>query len=77
MAPVGEGAIRVTTADIDQSERGGGLPGRAGARPLSTRFPRAPSLAQLKAWAAEEAHIQVDRWFLWSSTAFGGGCASG
>ena len=72
---MGEGAIRVTTADIDQSERGGGLPGRAGARPLSTRFPRAPSLAQLKAWAAEEAHIQVDRWFLWSSTAFGGGCA--
>ena len=24
---------------------------------------------------AEEAHVQTDRWFLWSSTAFGGGCA--
>jgi competence protein ComEC len=75
MAPVGEGAIRVTTADIDQSERRGELPGHAGARPLSTRLPRAPSLALLKTWAAEEAHIQVDRWFLWSPAAFGGGCA--
>ena len=76
MAPVGEGAIRVTTADIDRSEKGeSGGPGHAGARPLSTRLLRAPSLARLKAWAAEEAQVQTERWFLWSPAAFGGGCA--
>ncbi|HEY5412866.1 MAG TPA: ComEC/Rec2 family competence protein [Caulobacteraceae bacterium] len=66
----------MTTADIDQSEKGGrGNPGGAGARPLSTRVARAPSLARLKAWAAEEARLQTERWFLWSPAAFGGGCA--
>ncbi len=75
MAPVGEGAIRVTTADIDQSGKGRTGPGRAGAAPLSTRLPSTPSLAKLKAWAAEEAQLQAERWFLWSSAAFGGGCA--
>ena len=72
---MGEGAIRVTTADIDQSEKGDGAPGQAGARPLSTRLFRAPSLAGIKAWAAEEAQVQTERWFLWSPAAFGGGCA--
>ena len=48
----------------------------AGARPLSTWLPRTPSLATLKAWAAEEARIQTDRWFLWTPAAFGGGCAT-
>ncbi|HEX4097877.1 MAG TPA: ComEC/Rec2 family competence protein, partial [Caulobacteraceae bacterium] len=65
----------MTTADIDQSGEGGARPGRAGARPLSTRFLRAPSLSKLKAWAAEEARVQTERWFLWSPAAFGGGCA--
>jgi len=73
---VGEGAIRVTTADIDQSEQGNGGTGQAGARPLSTRLFRAPSLAAIKAWAAEEARVQTERWFLWSPAAFGGGCAA-
>ena len=75
MAPVGEGAIRVTTADIDRSGKGEIASGKAGARPLSTRLLAAPSLAKLKAWADEEARVQTDRWFLWSPAAFGGGCA--
>jgi competence protein ComEC len=75
MAPVGEGAIRVTTADIDRSGKGSGDPGGAGAAPLSTRLFGVPSLAGLKAWALDETRVQTERWFLWSPAAFGGGCA--
>lgn len=72
---MGDGAIRVTTADIDQSDKGGNDPGRAGAAPLSTLFARAPSLERLTTLALEEAKAQADRWFLWTPAAFGGGCA--
>ena len=47
----------------------------ASGRPLTTPFLRTPSLATLKGWAADEARVQTDRWFLWSPAAFGGGCA--
>lgn len=72
---MGEGAIRVTTADIDQSEKGRDDPGRAGAAPLSTLIARAPSLARLRELAFEEIKAQAERWFLWTPAAFGGGCA--
>src|SRR5579859_6164240 len=73
MAPVGEGAIRVTTglSDIELGEPGAG----AGAAPLSTPPKARPSLAGLSTWVGEEIERQGERWTLWSPVAFG--CGAG
>ena len=47
----------------------------AGARALSTRFPRLPSAATLARGAAAEVVAQLDRVFLWVPVAFGLGAA--
>ena len=65
----------MTTADIDQSGEGEEGIGQAGARPVGVGLFAAPRLTRLRSWAAEEAKIQTERWFLWSPAAFGGGCA--
>ncbi len=76
---MGEGAIRVTTgrSDIEAATVGDGAPAGAGAiaAPLSTRFPRPPSLGALLAVAREEAAAQLDRWSLWTPVALGCGSA--
>ncbi len=76
MEPVGEGAVRVTTAGIgtsDEVRKGAG--GTAGRRPLNTLFPRAPSAADLLEAVRGEALAQAERWFLWAPVGFGSGCA--
>lgn len=72
MAPVGEGAIRVTTgrSDIELAGRGGFW-----GRPLSTWIRRAPNRAQVAVWLADQARAQADRWTLWTPVAFGCGAA--
>ncbi|MBS0334751.1 MAG: ComEC/Rec2 family competence protein, partial [Proteobacteria bacterium] len=76
MAPVGEGAIRVTTglSDIAVEEPGEAGAGRAAA-PLSTPVSRGPSLAGAGAWLAEQVERQGERWRLWTPVAFG--CGAG
>ncbi|MBS0359968.1 MAG: DUF4131 domain-containing protein, partial [Proteobacteria bacterium] len=76
MAPVGEGAIRVTTglSGIEVEE-----PGEAGAEgaaaPLSTPVSRDHSLARIGRWLTEQIGKQGDRWRLWTPVAFG--CGAG
>src|SRR5580658_3617670 len=69
MAPVGDGAMRVTTGGSDIA-----LPGRR-ARALSTRLPRLPSAAALAGLALSEARAQAGRLFIWLPVAFGIGAA--
>jgi competence protein ComEC len=87
--PVGEGAIRVTTglstgeeADIGAPDAGSGpagadgfAPRRAGARGLSTRLARLPSLGAIVEAIAREVRAQADRAFLWTPVAYGTGAA--
>src|SRR5580765_6399711 len=76
MAPVGEGAIRVTTglSDIEVGKPGAAAPdGRAA--PLSTRGRGRPSLAVAGRWLGEQAERQAERWTLWTPVAFGCGAA--
>jgi competence protein ComEC len=77
MAPVGEGAIRVTTglSDIEVEKPGEAAAPGALAAPLSTRAPARPSLARAWAWLGEQAGRQADRWTLWTPVAFGCGAA--
>lgn len=84
MEPVGEGAIRVTTgrSDIELEEAVGSTPqapseadGRRWARPLSTPFRGAPSLAGAWAWLAAQPARQAERRALWAPVAFGVGAA--
>jgi competence protein ComEC len=88
--PVGEGAIRVTTADEDDRESGiavpaGGLGGPwrgAGARPgrdvraLIMRRVRVPRGADILAGLRREIHGQSGRALLWTPVAFGLGAAA-
>src|SRR5580698_9711327 len=90
MAPVGEGAIRVTTglsagegADIgfpagnsDLSGARGFAPGPDGAGGLSTRFGRLPSLGRIVSGIGAEISAQADRAFLWTPVAYGAGAAA-
>jgi len=55
-------------------EPGGAAP-NGWAAPLSTRPKRRPSLAATRAWLAEQAALQTDRWSLWAPVAFG--CGAG
>ncbi|WP_309604724.1 ComEC/Rec2 family competence protein, partial [Phenylobacterium sp.] len=77
MAPVGEGAIRVTTgrSDIEGREPGEAAAPGARAAPLSTRGPARPSPAGAAAWVAGQVARQADRWRLWTPVAFGCGAA--
>src|SRR4051812_15848565 len=78
MAPVGEGAIRVTTgrSDIEVEEPAKAAAPGAWAAPLSTRPPGRPSLAASWAWLGEQAARQGRRWTLWTPVAFGCGAAA-
>src|SRR6185437_12937163 len=78
MAPVGEGAIRVTTgrSDIEVEEPGEAAAPGAWAAPLSMRVPARPSPAAAWAWLAEQAARQGQRWTLWTPVAFGCGAAA-
>jgi competence protein ComEC len=90
MAPVGEGAIRVTTglsaeegADIgfpagnsDLSGTRGLAPGPDGAGGLSTRLGRVPSLGRIASGIYAEIGAQADRAFLWTPVAYGVGAAA-
>ena len=77
MAPVGEGAIRVTTgrSDIDGQGPGEAAARRAWAAPLSTRLPGRPSAADVLAWLNGEAARQVERSTLWTPITFDCGAA--
>jgi competence protein ComEC len=77
MAPVGEGAIRVTTglSDIEVGEPGEAAATDARGAPLSTPPPGRPSLARAWAWVAEQIEHQAERWSLWTPVAFG--CGAG
>jgi competence protein ComEC len=77
MAPVGEGAIRVTTgrSGIDLEEPADAAQLGAGAAPLSTRFRRLPSPAGVGAWLLGQLDRQGERWALWAPVALGGGAA--
>src|ERR1700744_3350880 len=77
MAPVGEGAIRVTTglSDIELGEPGEAATAEAGAAPLSTPPPARPSLAAVGPWVTEQIERQGERWTLWTPVAFG--CGAG
>ena len=76
MEPVGEGAVRVTTAGIGSSTEGReGAGETAGRGPLNTLLRRAPSAAELLSLIRDEAVVQADRWFLWAPVGFGCGCA--
>lgn len=73
---MGEGAIRVTTPEVvedtgEQAFQGEG----SGARRLTTRRVRPPSLAALWAATRREAADQLARWPLWAPVAYGGGAA--
>jgi competence protein ComEC len=72
MAPVGEGAIRVTTGDLGS---GIALPG-SGARGLSTWLRRLPRVADLGGLVRADAAAQLDRLFIWTPVAFGLGAAA-
>lgn len=75
--PVGEGAIRVTTGRSGIKLEGSGeARPAAGAAPLSTRLPAAPSLAAALGWLGRQAALQADRWTLWTPVAFGLGAAA-
>src|SRR4051812_11052494 len=78
IAPVGEGAIRVTTGVSDIEVEGPGEAAAPGARaaPLSTRVPARPRLAGARGWLADQARAQADRWTLWTPVAFGCGAAA-
>src|SRR4051812_49103461 len=75
MAPVGEGAIRVTTdlSDIELEGSGEAAAPGATAAPLSTPPSRRPSLGAAWAWLGKQAERQAERWTLWTPVAFGGG----
>src|SRR5580765_6749755 len=77
MAPVGEGAIRVTTglSDIEVEGPGEAAAPSARAAPLSTRTPARPSLAAVGVWLGEQVRRQGERWTLWTPVAFGCGAA--
>jgi competence protein ComEC len=77
MAPVGEGAIRVTTglSDIEIERPGDAAARDAGAAPLSTPAKARPSLGDAVRWLGEQAARQADRWTLWTPVAFG--CGAG
>ena len=74
MEPVGEGAVRVTTAGIGSSDEGREGAGAGAGRPLNTLLRRAPSASDLIALVRREAIAQLDRWFLWAPVGFGAGC---
>jgi competence protein ComEC len=78
MAPVGEGAIRVTTGLSDIEIEGPGEAAAPGARaaPLSTRVPARPSLGGAGTWLGEQVARQADRWTLWTPVAFGCGATA-
>src|SRR5277367_7109394 len=86
MAPVGEGAIRVTTgegADIGFPVAGSGPAGEgafaprpAGAAGLNTRIGRLPSLGRVWGGLRGEVAAQADRAFLWTPVAYGLGAAA-
>jgi competence protein ComEC len=81
MEPVGDGAMRVTTAGRSVIEET--VPTKVGA--LSTRLafrhrlwiglPRAPTLTSIVAAVKDEVAGQADRGFLWTPVAFGSGAA--
>src|SRR5579862_7798452 len=73
MAPVGEGAIRVTTgrSDIDGQRPGEAAARRAWAAPLSTRPPGRPRAADVLACLNGQVARQAERWTLRSPMAFG------
>jgi competence protein ComEC len=77
MAPVGEGAIRVTTdlSDIEIGRPGEATATDARGAPLNTAPPGRPSLAGAWAWIAEQIEHQAERWSLWTPVAFG--CGAG
>jgi competence protein ComEC len=77
MAPVGEGAIRVTTglSDIEVEKPGEAAALDAGAAPLSTGVQERPSPAALGDWLVDQLRRQADRWRLWAPVAFGSGAA--
>src|SRR4051794_24010042 len=77
MAPVGEGAIRVTTglSDIEIEGPGEAAAPDAWAAPLSTRSPARPSLGGAWRWLGKQAERQAERWTLWTPVAFGCGAA--
>jgi competence protein ComEC len=74
IAPVGEGAIRVTTgrSGIELEDFEESAPG-AGAAPLSMRLRRLPSLPQAPRWLIAQLERQSERWALWVPVALGGG----
>jgi competence protein ComEC len=88
MAPVGEGAMRVTTglsaADgediglpgLEASSASADAPAWGWARGLNTRPLRFPSWTDIWAWARDEVTAQADRAFLWTPVAFGVGAAA-
>ena len=76
MEPVGEGAVRVTTAGIGTSDEGRDEAGANAGRPLNTLFRRAPSVSDVIDLARREAIAQLDRWFLWAPVGFGAGCGA-
>jgi competence protein ComEC len=79
MAPVGEGAIRVTTGlsdiEVNSGNEAAGRDVEAGARPHNTRFWAAPSLPRALSWLRDQAALQIDRWTLWTPVTFGCGAA--
>ena len=77
--------MRVTTGGVDiefpdteadPPRSGQGAPARRGARGLSTRGLKLPSLAEARAGLRDEAAAQLDRAFLWAPAAFAVGAAT-
>jgi len=67
--------MRVTTgrSDIEGEDSGEAAALGAWAGPLSTRIPRAPSLAAARAWLGAQIARQAERWTLWTPVALGSG----
>jgi competence protein ComEC len=81
MEPVGDGAMRVTTAGrsvIDETvpTKVGALSTRLGLRHrLWLNLPRRPTLSEIAAAVRDEVSAQAERGFLWTPVAFGAGSA--